>query len=102
MMRHVVVSVLAGADIEHAIRWLRDRDPRAASLLRVEIDRAFVQLETGSNGSPLPRAPPRLRDARRLLLNRFRYQLIFRVREEAIEVIALMHNRRGPAALRGR
>jgi|SRR3954470_244349 plasmid stabilization system protein ParE len=93
MMRHVVVSVLAAADIEHAIRWLRDRNPRAASLLRVEIDRAFEQLETGSIGSPLPRAAARLRDARRLLLNRFRYQLIFRVREEAIEVIALMHDR---------
>jgi len=101
-MRHVVVSVLAAADIEHAIRWLRDRNPRAASLLRVEIDRAFEQLETGSIGSPLPRAAARLRDARRLLLNRFRYQLIFRVREEAIEVIALMHDRRGPRALRSR
>jgi plasmid stabilization system protein ParE len=42
------------------------------------------------------------REARRVLLRRFPYQLIYRVVEDAVVILACFHGRRSPRRLEGR
>jgi len=71
--------------------WYRARSESAASAFLNELERALEQVR--ANPERWPRAQD---DTRRLLLRRFPFSLVYRVRAEGVLVIAVAHDKRRP------
>jgi plasmid stabilization system protein ParE len=85
----------ASGNLTEAIRWHEERNPGVGTkfLAAVEhtLDRIAARPEAGSR---LPRAK---RDtARRALVRRFPYQIVYYIREAEIVVVAVAHTNRRP------
>ena len=95
--RRVEFAAEALEEAEAAIRWYRERSPTAANALEGEIE-ATVQsiLESPAAWVEGPRR------TRRALLSRFPFAVVYREREDAIEVVAFAHGRRRPGYWRSR
>jgi toxin ParE1/3/4 len=93
----VEVHPLAADEAEGAERWYRKRNETAATRFRRELDRTVdLILER-------PEAwPSYLANTKRVLLRRFPFFLVYRVRDERIEILAVAHARRRPGYWRGR
>jgi toxin ParE1/3/4 len=88
---------LAAADVEEAYRWY---DGRRQGLGDEFIAAVQVALQSAVVS---PHAYPQVhRDKRRVLLRRFPYSLIYRAIDEQIVVLACLHGRRHPRAMRRR
>lgn len=84
-------------EAQAARRWYADRDPAAAEAFMADLDHAVQAI------TRLPDAWPQFEaGTRRRLLRRFPYCLIYRRREELIEVVAVMHEKREPGYWRSR
>jgi plasmid stabilization system protein ParE len=87
------VSLLSAAedDIRRAASFYAEQAPGLGNELLTEVQRAFARLgEAPELGTPLPGG------ARRLLLRRFLYSVIYRILPERVLVLALGHQRRHP------
>jgi toxin ParE1/3/4 len=88
---------LAADEAEAAGRWYRVRNEIASRRFQRELDRAIERiLERPETGSPY------LSNTRRILFRRFPFFLVYRVRGDNVEVIAVAHARRRPGYWRAR
>jgi plasmid stabilization system protein ParE len=82
---------LASDELHAAHAWYAERSSRAAERFAVEIEMAVARV------SESPIRYPRIRgEVRRHLLLTFPFSLLYRVRDETIEVVAVAHHRRRP------
>ncbi|MBL8623214.1 MAG: type II toxin-antitoxin system RelE/ParE family toxin [Myxococcales bacterium] len=85
------------AEARAARRWYAERDELVGAAFMAELDRA-VELV-----ARLPGVWPLFEGGtRRFLFKRFPYYLIYRERDGAVEVVAVMHARRHPGYWRHR
>lgn len=96
-MRRLVYRPEAEADVRAAFRWYEHQREGLGAEFLDELAKA----EDKVRATPLAFRILR-RDARRLLLRRFPYQLIYRVTDDVVVVLACFHGRRSPRRLVGR
>jgi toxin ParE1/3/4 len=97
MNRQIIVHSEAEEEIFQALAWYAERSGIAARAFVHELT-SMVRLAVGS-----PESWPRsLEDTRRIVFPRFPFDLVFRVKDEAIEIVAVAHHRRRPAYWRSR
>ena len=78
-------------ELEEAFERYLERSPRAAEAFLRETERAFA-LIAGS-----PRLWPRFdKGTRRYVLRKFPYSILYRDRENQVEVVAVAHHKRRP------
>jgi toxin ParE1/3/4 len=85
------VHPLAADEAEAAERWYRERNESAATRFRVELDRAVELIAERPEA-----APPYVGNARRFLLRRFPFFVVYQVFNQRIRVVAVAHARRRP------
>jgi plasmid stabilization system protein ParE len=78
-------------DLEAALAWYLERSERAALRFAREVDRAVVLIAKTPE-----RFPAGTRGARRFLLQRFPFAVIYRDLPSVIQVLAIAHGRRRP------
>jgi plasmid stabilization system protein ParE len=89
--RPIILTEAAREDIETARRWYREHSG-VLSRDFIRTLRACIEgIEQFPEGHPVVH-----RDARRALLRRFPYMLLYVVRESAILIVGCMHTRREP------
>jgi plasmid stabilization system protein ParE len=93
------VELHPGAVVETraAFLWYAERNRTAANAFIAEIDHAVREIQDNPERWPL-----HLHGTRRSLLRRFPYSVIYRITDEAIQVIAVAHGRRRPGYWRTR
>lgn len=84
-------------EAREARHWYAQRNPTAAQRFMKELDHAIEQISSNPD-----RWPIHLYGTRRYLLRRFPYLLVFRVKNDAVEVLACQHGRRRPGYWRDR
>jgi plasmid stabilization system protein ParE len=97
MSRRFIVRPLAEADLENAAQWYDEERPGLAQRFLKDVDRSFVRLRERPLQFPVVAG-----DVRRALLHTFPYAIYFRVSDEMIVVLAVLHLRRNPKIWRGR
>jgi plasmid stabilization system protein ParE len=78
-------------EAEAATEWYGRRSMRAAGMFLDELDRAISQI-----GDHPRQFPEYAFGARRMVLQRFPYLVVFRETEVGLEIIAVAHGRRRP------
>jgi plasmid stabilization system protein ParE len=97
MARRFIVRPLAEADLEDAARWYDDERAGLSARFFSDVDRTFARIRE------LPfQFPPVASEVRRALLHTFPYAVYFRVSDQAVVVLAVLHLRRNPKIWRGR
>ena len=88
---------LAADEAEAAERWYRERNEIASARFQRELDRAVDLISERPNaGSPY------LGSIRRVLLRRFPFFVVYRVRGDNAQIVAVAHARRLPGYWRAR
>ena len=88
---------LAADEAKVAERWYRERNETASARFQREIDRAIDLIsERPNTGSPY------IGNTRRVLLRRFPFFIVYRVRRDDAQVVAVAHARRQPGYWRAR
>ncbi|HET7370965.1 MAG TPA: type II toxin-antitoxin system RelE/ParE family toxin [Gammaproteobacteria bacterium] len=77
----------ARADLRHIITYIGRENPRAARIVRDEIDRRASQLIDHPESAPAGR----LVGTRELVVGRYPYTLVYRVRGDRVEVLRILH-----------
>ena len=92
-------SVYYGAwqDIDAAEGWYFRHSPELSDRFLAEIDNALEEIVRFPH-----RWPQHLRGTRRFLLTNFPFSIIYRVRTEVIEIVAVAHHKRRPGYWRKR
>lgn len=93
-MKRLVYRAEAAADVRAAFEWYQRQREGLGDEFLAELARA----EDIARANPLSYRIMR-RDARRVMLHRFPYQLIYRVVADIIVVVACFHGRRSPKRL---
>lgn len=88
-MRALKRHLLVKADLQHAYNWYEDECPGLGEQFRTE----FLQAYRNLIKSPLLYAV-RFGEIRRLNLNRFPYGIFYRVDQEEICILAVLHGSR--------
>ncbi|MBI5166220.1 MAG: type II toxin-antitoxin system RelE/ParE family toxin [candidate division NC10 bacterium] len=87
----------AAEEVAAAVQWYRERSEEAARALVAELDRAVAMIAE---------APERwaryVKGTRRFLLRRFPFAVVYRQRQDVVEVVAVAHARRRPGYWRQR
>lgn len=86
----------AGEEVEASRQWYAERNPLVARAFLAEIDLAVARIEEAPQ-----RWPSYGKAARRYILPRFPFSVIYRIKDERIEVVAVAHNRRKPGYWNG-
>jgi toxin ParE1/3/4 len=82
---------LAADEAGAAERWYRERNEIAAARFQWELDRAVDLIsERPNTGSPY------LGHTRRVMLRRFPFFVVYRVRGDNVQIVAVAHARRRP------
>ena len=90
-MTELVVSSAAEFDYADALAWYTERSVKAAERFDAELDRALQTIASD------PERFPRCDDHHQYYLMRhFPYQVIYRLRENRVVVIAIAHTARQP------
>ena len=88
---------LAEQEALAAYRWYAERNALVADIFVIELDAAMDLIAES------PRRWPRIgRRYRRFVLGRFPFNVVYMLRRECVEVIALAHHRRRPGYWVGR
>ena len=88
---------LAADEAQAAERWYRERNETASGQFQRELDRAIGRIsEQPEAGSPY------LSNTRRVLLRRFPFVVVYRVRGDNVQIVAVAHARRRPGYWRAR
>jgi plasmid stabilization system protein ParE len=91
MNRSIILHSEAEAEILGALAWYQQRSGLAARAFVQELTHV-VRLAAQSPGT----WPLHIGNTRRVVFPRFPFSLVFRMRGEAVEVVALAHQRRRP------
>jgi plasmid stabilization system protein ParE len=88
---------LAADEAQAAERWYREQNETASGRFQRELDRAIERIsEQPGAGSPY------LSNTRRMFLRRFPFFVVYRVRGDDLEIVAVAHARRRPGYWRAR
>jgi plasmid stabilization system protein ParE len=88
---------LAADEAKAAERWYRERNEIASARFQRELGRAVDLIsERPNTGSPY------LGNTRRVLLRRFPLFVVYRIRGEDVQIVAVAHARRRPGYWRAR
>jgi len=93
----VQIHPAALEEAEAATEWYRRRSMRAAEMFLDELDRAIERI-----GDHPGQFPEYAFGARRMVLQRFPYLVVFRETAAGMEIIAVAHGRRRPGYWRDR
>ena len=96
-MKPIRVHPEAQFEAEAAVEWYGQRSPHAAGRLVVELRAALERIQLAPNQFPKFAV-----DARRMVLGRFPYVVVFRETSTEIEIVAVAHGRRRPGYWRER
>lgn len=78
-------------EYEDAVAWYHERDPRVAAAFATEVKAAIARI------CEMPLTwPEDVAGTRRVLLKRFPYKVVYRVKGERIEIVAIGHQKRRP------
>jgi plasmid stabilization system protein ParE len=92
----VVLSLEAGAEFDEAVDWYEQRAGSGSEFV-ARVREVLKQIgQTPELHAVIDR------DVRRVVLRRFPYSILYRVRFDRVEVIAVFHSRRDPSAWQGR
>jgi plasmid stabilization system protein ParE len=92
MIREVIFHIEAEAEVLQALEWYAERSAVAARAFVHELSRV-VSLAVRS-----PQTWPKaLGNTRRIVFPRYPFDLIFRLRGETLEIVAVAHQRRRPS-----
>lgn len=97
MERRWIVRPLAESDIDHAAKWYDDHQPGLGLRFLDAVDQLFERIRTAPMQFPSIAA-----NVRRGLLHTFPYAVYFRVTDDTIVVLAILHLRRDPRTWRAR
>lgn len=97
MARGWIVRPLAESDIDDAARWYDDRQPGRGLPFLDAVDQVFERIRVAPMQFPMVST-----GVRRALLHTFPYSVYFRVTNETITVLAVLHLRRDPRTWRAR
>jgi len=97
MGRQWIVQPLAQADIEAAFTWYEEQQSGLGSRFLDALDQILTRIRK----TPL-QFPIVFDDVHRALLHTFPYAVYFRVKEQAVIVLAVLHLRRDPRTSRRR
>jgi len=86
-------------ELEHSRAWYEERAENLGTEFLVEVDRA---IETVRESPAVWPFRDERRSIRRYLVHRFPYGVIYRIREDTVQVLAVMNLRRHPDYWRGR
>jgi len=86
----------AAAEVEDAYNWYAERDPILGAAFLDELHHALATIREA------PQTWPSFQGARRYLMRRFPYHVIYRQVANAIQIVAVMHARRRPGYWRNR
>jgi len=89
----------ARAEAETAARWYEAREAGLGGDFVAELERAVEQILTTPDAWPICQHDDR---ARRFLLSRFPYAVVYLVQDDALVVVAVAHGKRRPGYWRGR
>lgn len=90
---------LASQELTEAVGWYESKRSGLGAELLDEVAKAICQLEANPNsGSPMFAD----QKTRRILVPRFPYQLVYRLRPNEIVVVALAHLKRRPGYWKNR
>ena len=87
----------AAEEVETARQWYAERSPPAAKAFLVELDLAVERVREAPH-----RWPWYDKGVRRYILPRFPFSMIYRMKAELIEVVAVAHHRRKPGYWKSR
>ncbi|MGH8680033.1 MAG: type II toxin-antitoxin system RelE/ParE family toxin [Burkholderiales bacterium] len=90
----IKLSQSASAQIEEAAAWWAQNRPSAPGAIREDLDRILGLLSVHPGIGTRARRPG-LKGLRRITLSRIRYDLYYRVSDDAVEVLAFWHTSRG-------
>jgi plasmid stabilization system protein ParE len=90
-MKGFLLHRLAKADLREAVGYYRKESPELANEFLVEVERVIERLVAHPQSAP--RAGSHHRMAR---ITRFHYNLLYRVEDDHIFVVAVFHQRRRP------
>ncbi len=95
MRRPLLIGELAAAELAAAVRWYETQRPGLGGELLEAVARVFdLVAQNPELGSAVPAvASGRLR---RLIVERFPYQVVYELRSTEIAVIAIAHSKRHP------
>ena len=102
MIKTLRTHRLAEKELTEAARWYEAQRPGLGASLLDVVDYAIARLRSGRlPSSPVPGVKT-TQDARRVLLKRFPYSIVFYERAEEIVIIAFAHSSRRPGYWRSR
>lgn len=96
-MRNVRFHASADQDLFAAVEWYADRSATAAGGFVREIEHAISRIAEAPE-----RYPKTTLGRRRFVLLRYPYDIVYRITESDIEIIAIAHHARRPASWRNR
>ena len=96
-MTQLIIQPQAAQEAGEAAGWYEEQLPGLGIEFLLELDAALDRVV-----NHLDIYPPIYRDARRVLLRRFPYAAYFVAEPDAIQVIAILHQRRNPDLLKSR
>ena len=96
-MRNVQVDPLARDELADAAGYYDSKGDDLGDALMLEVERAFRQLSTAPLSCPVVEG-----EIRRRPLFRFPYSVYYRAVGRWVQVVAFVHQRRGPKYLAGR
>lgn len=91
MKRNLVVRPEAHKDIKDATRWYERERPGLGRQFVSELDRLFGRIL--ENPGQFPKVD---QEIHRALLHQFPYEIYFRLMQENVRVLAVVHQRRHP------
>jgi plasmid stabilization system protein ParE len=97
MNYRLIVKPEAESDIDEAKRWYRRQRKRLAAEFVEEVGKVLVQLQRMPKMHGMS-----YKDVRRALVVRFPYSVFYRVVRRQVRILAVMHQRRDPAAWQSR
>ena len=101
-MRALIVEADAETELAAALDWYEQQEPGLGAALLAEVDRAIDGLRSRRlRGVGVPEVRHELR-ARRVILERFPYAVIFIEHAESVHVLAFAHEKRRPGYWRAR
>ncbi len=89
--------VSASAEVGEAFDWYQARSSRAAARFLAEIERAVILIRESPEVWP-----PFEAGTRRYLLRSFPYSIIYRPVNDALQIVAVAHQKRRPGYWRSR